>query len=75
MAYKYLFGSEVLPFVQQDRSPNKIFVLVVHVSAVHARWKKGGRVVCQALIVDSTIKVLPLAHPRQVGALGVHCEK
>ena len=33
------FGQPVLPLVQQDRRPQKVFVLGVYASAVHARWR------------------------------------
>jgi uracil-DNA glycosylase len=39
--------------VQEDPSPKKVFVLGVYASAVHARWKKDGKVICQALAVAS----------------------
>ena len=31
--------------------------------------------VTETVINDKNIKVLPLAHPRQIGALGAHSEK
>lgn len=57
MAYLYPFGNEIHPLVQQDRSPKKVFVLGVYASAVHARWKKDGKVVCQALAVASEPRI------------------
>ena len=106
MKYYYPFGEEVHRLVQQDRTPKKVFVLGVYASAVHARWKKGNEIICQAIAVASeprifwdgnkeeakeiigrinhsseavidnrTISILPLAHPRQIGALGAHSEK
>ncbi len=53
MPYYFPFGQELHPLVQEDRSPKKIFVLGVYASAVHARWKKDGKIVCQALAVAS----------------------
>ena len=53
MAYLFPFGQELHPLVQQDRSPKKVFVLGVYASAVHARWKKDGQIICQALAVAS----------------------
>ncbi len=53
MAYYFPFGQELKPLVQEDRTPKKVFVLGVYASAVHARWKKDGRIVCQALAVAS----------------------
>ena len=51
MIYQYPFGERSLPLTQEDRSPKKVFVLGVYASAVHARWKKGGEVICEALPV------------------------
>ena len=57
MAYYFPFGQELHPLVQQDRTPKKVFVLGVYASAVHARWVKGGRIVCQALAVASEPRI------------------
>ncbi len=53
MAYLFPFGQELHPLVQEDQSPKKVFVLGVYASAVHARWKRNGKIVCQALAVAS----------------------
>ena len=53
MAYLFPFGQELHPLMQEDRSPKKVFVLGVYASAVHARWKKDGQIICQALAVAS----------------------
>ena len=53
MTYFYPFGEAVRPLVQIDRSAKKVFVLGVYASAVHAKWKNGSRIVCQALAVAS----------------------
>lgn len=53
MEYLFPFGKKLHPLVQEDRSPKKAFVLGVYASAVHARWKKDGKIVCQALAVAS----------------------
>lgn len=53
MAYLFPFGQELHPLMQQDRSPKKVFVLGVYASAVHAKWKKDGQIICQALAVAS----------------------
>ena len=53
MAYYFPFGQEVRPLVQEDRTAKKVFVLGVYASAVHARWKKDGQIICQALAVAS----------------------
>ena len=56
-SYKYPFGQIVCPLRQQDRTPKKVFVLGVYASAVHARWKKDGKVFCQALAVASEPRI------------------
>ena len=53
MTYYYPFGEALHPLVQQERSAKKVFVLGVYASAVHAKWKNGGSIVCQALAVAS----------------------
>ena len=53
MAYYFPFGQELHKLVQEDISPKKVFVLGVYASAVHARWKKDGHIICQALAVAS----------------------
>ena len=57
MSYHYPFGQTVNPLVQQDRTPKKVFVLGVYASAVHARWKQGSKIVCQALAVASEPRI------------------
>ena len=57
MKYYFPFGQELHPLVQEDRSPKKVFVLGVYASAVHARWKKDGKIVCQALAVASEPRI------------------
>ena len=57
MPYYFPFGQQLHPLVQQDRSPKKVFVLGVYASAVHAKWKKDGHVVCQALAVASEPRI------------------
>ena len=57
MKYQYPFGQIVRPLVQQDRTPKKVFVLGVYASAVHARWKKDTKVICQALAVASEPRI------------------
>lgn len=54
---KYPFGEIVQPLIQQDRTPKKVFVLGVYASAVHARWKRGNKIVCQALAVASEPRI------------------
>ena len=57
MKYYYPFGETVYPLVQQDRSPKKVFVLGVYASAIHARWKKDNKIICQALAVASEPRI------------------
>ena len=57
MSYYYPFGETVHPLVQQDRTPKKVFVLGVYASAVHARWKQGNKIICQALAVASEPRI------------------
>jgi len=57
MSYYFPFGSELRPLVQEDRTPKKVFVLGVYASAVHARWKLGEKVICQALAVASEPRI------------------
>ena len=57
MAYLFPFGQKLHPLVQEDRTPKKVFVLGVYASAVHARWKKDGQIVCQALAVASEPRI------------------
>ena len=57
MSYQYPFGQLILPLRQQDRTPKKVFVLGVYASAVHARWKQGSKIVCQALAVASEPRI------------------
>ncbi len=57
MPYYFPFGQELKPLVQEDKSPKKVFVLGVYASAVHARWKKDGAVICPALAVASEPRI------------------
>ena len=57
MKYQYPFGEYVRPLVQEDRSPKRVFVLGVYASAVHARWKRGNNIICQALAVASEPRI------------------
>lgn len=51
------FGQELHPLVQEDTTSKKVFVLGVYASAVHARWKKDGQIICQALAVASEPRI------------------
>lgn len=57
MPYYFPFGQELRPLVQEDRTKKKVFVLGVYASAVHAKWKQGGKIVCQALAVASEPRI------------------
>lgn len=65
MKYYFPFGETVRPLVQQDRGPKKVFVLGVYASAVHARWKKDDKVVCQALAVASEPRIFWDGNPKE----------
>ena len=43
----------------------KVFVLGVYASAVHARWKKDGKVICQALAVASEPRIFWDGNPEE----------
>jgi uracil-DNA glycosylase len=57
MAYYFPFGQKLKPLVQEDCTPKKVFVLGVYASAVHARWKRDGQIICQALAVASEPRI------------------
>ena len=57
MPFYFPFGQELRPLVQEDVNPKKVFVLGVYASAVHARWKKDGQIICQALAVASEPRI------------------
>ena len=65
MTYYYPFGQQLHPLVQQDRSPKSVFVLGVYASAVHARWKKDGQIICQALAVASEPRIFWDGDPQE----------
>lgn len=69
MAYYYPFGEAVQPLVQQDRNPKKVFVLGVYASAVHAKWKNGKDVICQALAVASEPRIFWDGDPDEARAI------
>ena len=69
MPYYFPFGQPLHPLVQEDRSPKKVFVLGVYASAVHARWKKDGRVICQALAVASEPRIFWDGDPAETRAI------
>lgn len=69
MPYYFPFGQELHPLVQEDQSPKKVFVLGVYASAVHARWKKDGKVICQALAVASEPRIFWDGNPDEASSI------
>ena len=69
MSYYYPFGETVHPLVQQDRTPKKVFVLGVYASAVHARWKQGNKIICQALAVASEPRIFWDGNPEEAAEI------
>ena len=57
MEYYFPFGQKLKPLIQEVKSPKKVFVLGVYASAVHARWKNNGEIICQALAVASEPRI------------------
>ena len=57
MPFYFPFGQELRPLIQEDKTQKKVFVLGVYASAVHAWWKKDGKVICQALAVASERRI------------------
>lgn len=69
MEYYFPFGQKLQPLVQEDRTPKKVFVLGVYASAVHARWKRNGQIVCQALAVASEPRIFWDGDPNEAKAI------
>lgn len=69
MEYKYPFGEIVQSLVQQDRTAKQVFVLGVYASAVHARWRKGDKTICQALAVASEPRIFWDGNPEEARAI------
>ena len=69
MKYYFPFGETVHPLVQQDRGPKKVFVLGVYASAVHARWRKDDKIVCQALAVASEPRIFWDGNPKEAAEI------
>lgn len=65
MEYYFPFGEKLRPLIQEDRRPKRVFVLGVYASAVHARWKREGQVICQALAVASEPRIFWDGDPRE----------
>ena len=47
------FGQPIIPMIQKDQTPKRVFVLGVYASAVHARWILNGKQRILALAVAS----------------------
>lgn len=77
MKYYFPFGQALHPLVQEDTSPKKVFVLGVYASAVHARWKKDGQIICQALAVASEPRIFWDGNPEEARAIidAIHMPK
>ena len=69
MEYYYPFGEIVKSLVQQDRNPKQVFVLGVYASAVHARWRKGNKIICRALAVASEPRIFWDGNPEEAKAI------
>ena len=69
MICHYPFGEVLRRVEQRDRTPKKAFVLGVYASAVHARWVRDGRVVCQALAVASEPDIFWNGDPDEARAI------
>ena len=69
MSYYFPFGQKLHPLVQENQTPKKVFVLGVYASAVHARWKKDGQIVCQALAVASEPRIFWDGDPVEAKAI------
>ena len=69
MEYKFPFGETVQRLVQQDRTVKQVFVLGVYASAVHARWRKGNKTICQALAVASEPRIFWDGNPEEAKAI------
>ncbi len=65
MEYTFPFGQKLHPLVQEDQTPKSVFVLGVYASAVHARWKKDGRILSQALAVASEPRIFWDGNPAE----------
>ena len=65
MPYYFPFGETVKRLVQEDRTPKKVFVLGVYASAVHAKWTKGSKLVCNALAVASEPRIFWDGNPEE----------
>ena len=55
--YYFPFGEVLHRLEQEDKTPKKVFVLGVYASAVHARWRNGNKIYCQALAVASEPRI------------------
>ena len=65
MSYYFPFGNKLVPLRQEDKSHKKVFVLGVYASAVHARWIKDSKVICQALAVASEPRIFWDGNPEE----------
>ena len=69
MDYYFPFGQKLHPLIQEDRTPKQVFVLGVYASAVHARWRKGNEIICQALAVASEPRIFWDGDPNEAQSI------
>ena len=69
MKYYFPFGETVKPLVQEDRTLKKVFVLGVYASAVHARWRNGSKIKCNALAVASEPRIFWDGNPKEAAEI------
>ena len=65
----FLLEETLQRLAQQDRTVKPVFVLGVYASAVHARWRKGNRIICQALAVASEPRIFWDGNPEEAKAI------
>ncbi len=69
MSYIFPFGQELRPLIQEDQSPKQAFVLGVYASAVHAKWKRNGKIISQALAVASEPRIFWDGNPEEAKSI------
>ena len=69
MKYYFPFGETVKPLIQEDRTPKNVFVLGVYASAVHARWRNGSKIICNALAVASEPRIFWDGNPKEAAEI------
>ena len=69
MKYYFPFGETVKQLTQEDKTPKKVFVLGVYASAVHARWRNGSKIICNALAVASEPRIFWDGNPKEAAEI------